>query len=84
MARVAEFIARDLTSGDFWLGPFRSDVGCFLGLWHRGLGVIVVVLDARSFCGAKIRDPVCHELSQPGLQWPAQLYQLCKAGLTEV
>ena len=60
MSRVAEFVANDLESGDIWFGPFRSDVRRFLGLWLHCLGIGVVVLNARSLCGAKSRGLICH------------------------
>lgn len=62
MARVAELVANDLKSGDFWLGAFRSDVCCLLRLWHCGLGVIIEILYARSLCGAKFGGLICHAI----------------------
>lgn len=60
MSRVAELIANDLEFGDVWLGPFGSNVCCFPGLWHRGLGFIVVIFNARSLGGATTEGLFCH------------------------
>lgn len=60
MSRVAELIANDLDFCDVWLGAFGSNVCCFPGLWHRGLGFIVVILNARSLGGASTEGLFCH------------------------
>ena len=60
MSRVAEFIANDLNFSDFWLGPFRSNICSFPGPGHRGLGVLIVILNASSLGGASIGYLICH------------------------
>ena len=60
MSRVAEFIANDLKFCDVRLGPFRSDVGSFPGLWHRGLGILIIVFNTRSLGGASVGYFICH------------------------